>query len=1035
MSNNIKYWRGEEELNRDARFLASQKNEFNESLPLDEVLSEDGFEMNSNRRDFLKYFGFSVTAVTLAACYKTNVRHAVPYLVKPEEVTPGVANYYRSTCGACSVGCGIEVKVREGRPIKVDGSRDSAISGGGLCAMGQASILSLYDTERLANPLHLGAESKDWSELDASIKAKLDSISTSGKGIAIVSGTVHSPSTLKSIADFTAAYPGTKHVMYDAVSYSGMLDANLADFGTRAIPSYDFSKANVIVSFAADFLGTWVSPVEFAKAYGAKRRPDAEGGMNQHFQFESALSMTGTNADHRFPMKMSEERVYLSSLYNYMAQKAGATQMPVVKQGELAGNALKSAAEALWNAKGSSLVISGSNDKVCQQLVNAINALLGNYGSTLNMAQYSKQHQGSDADLEAVKKGLNDKTIGAVIFYGTNPVYNRGQEWTAAIASAELSISFASNKEETATACQYVCPDNHYLESWGDAEPHNGLFQLSQPTITNVFNTRQAQVSLLTWAGALPQTDADPFAKKGILSQKFEAAPYYLYVVNNWKSQGIGADAWTKALEMGLISGTSAAGNTAYLGNAVALASEVSSKAGSGLEMAVYSGVGVRDGAHGNNPWLHEMPDPVSKVTWDNYVALPKSLAAELGIKERDTVNIKAGGVEYQNVPALVQPGQANGTVAMAVGYGRTAAGKVGGSVEKGFDTIGFNAFAMGGGVSSTLTGVEISKGEATYHLAQTQTHHSIEGRDIVRETTLGEYKKNPKAGNDKAATHVYTIWEKRDYRKDGSPNHLWGMAIDLNACTGCGSCVVSCSIENNVPVVGRDEIRLRREMHWIRIDRYYSFVSAEASMTREDDVKAADASNKGEYSHWENVQVIHQPMMCQHCAQAPCETVCPVLATTHSSEGLNQMTYNRCIGTKYCGNNCPYKVRRFNWFRYNDNDAFDFHFNNPLGKMVINPDVTVRTRGVMEKCSFCVQRIQEGKLKAKRDGKSPNDVQVETACQRACPSNAIVFGDLHNPESEISKLYRNERGFRVLDEINVQSSVTYMTKVRNTNA
>jgi len=428
------------------------------------------------------------------------------------------------------------------------------------------------------------------------------------------------------------------------------------------------------------------------------------------------------------------------------------------------------------------------------------------------------------------------------------------------------------------------------------------------------------------------------------------------------------------------------------------------------------------------------MPDPVSKVTWDNYVALPKSLASELGVNERDTVNIKVGGVEYQNVPAMVQPGQANGTVAMALGYGRTAAGKVGGSVEKGFDTIGFNAYNLGGGISTTLTGVEISKGEGSYHLAQTQTHHSIEGRDIVRETTLGEYKKNPKAGNDKAATHVYTIWEKRDYRKDGSPNHLWGMAIDLNACTGCGSCVVSCSIENNVPVVGRDEIRLRREMHWIRIDRYYSFVSAEASMTRENDVKAADASNKGEFSHWENVQVIHQPMMCQHCAQAPCETVCPVLATTHSSEGLNQMTYNRCIGTKYCGNNCPYKVRRFNWFRYNDNDAFDFHFNNPLGKMVINPDVTVRTRGVMEKCSFCVQRIQEGKLKAKRDGKSPNDVQVETACQRACPSNAIVFGDLHNPESEISKLYRNERGFRVLDEINVQSSVTYMTKVRNTS-
>ncbi len=1034
MSNNMKYWKGEEELNRDARFLAAQKNEFNESLPLDEVLSEDGFELNSNRRDFLKYFGFSVTAVTLAACYKTNVRHAVPYLVKPEEVTPGVANYYRSTCGACSVGCGIEVKVREGRPIKVDGSADSPISGGGLCAAGQASILSLYDTERLANPLHLGAEAKDWSELDNGIKAKLASISQSGKGIAVVSGTVHGPTTLKAISDFTAAYPTAKHVMYDAVSYSGMLDANAADFGTRAIPRYDFSKANVIVSFAADFLGTWVSPVEFSKAYGKKRRPDAEGGMNQHFQFESALSMTGTNADHRFPMKMSQERLYLSSLYNYLAQKAGATQMPVVKQGELAGNALKSAAEALWNAKGASIVVSGSNDKVSQQLVNAINVLLGNYGSTLHMDQHSKQHQGSDSELAAVLKGLNDKSIAAVIFYGANPVYNRGQEWQAAIAKAELSVSFAASKDETATVCQYVCPDSHYLESWSDAEPQAGVYHLGQPTITRVFNTRQAQLSLLTWSGAAPQIDADPFAKKGILSQKFEADPYYIYLANNWKSQGLNEAAWTKALEMGVVSGTASAASMAYSGNAVALASEVASvKADNGIELNFYAPVGVRDGAHGNNPWLHEMPDPVSKVSWDNYVALPKSLASELGIKERDTVNIKAGELMYQNVPALIQPGQANGTLAMALGYGRTAAGKVGGSVEKGFETIGFNAFNLGGGTSTVVGNVEITKGDAQYHLAQTQTHHSIEGRDIVRETTLDAFKKNPKAGNDKAATHVYTIWEKRDYRKDGSPNHLWGMAIDLNACTGCGSCVVSCSIENNVPVVGRDEIRLRREMHWIRIDRYYSFVSEESTMTREADIATADAANKGEYSHWENVQVIHQPMMCQHCAQAPCETVCPVLATTHSSEGLNQMTYNRCIGTKYCGNNCPYKVRRFNWFRYNDNDAFDFHFNNPLGKMVINPDVTVRTRGVMEKCSFCVQRIQEGKLKAKRAGKSPNEVQVETACQRACPSNAIVFGDLHNPESEISKLYRNERGFRVLDEINVQSSVTYMTKVRNT--
>jgi len=581
------------------------------------------------------------------------------------------------------------------------------------------------------------------------------------------------------------------------------------------------------------------------------------------------------------------------------------------------------------------------------------------------------------------------------------------------------------------------------LESWNDSEPVSGTFHFTQPTISNVFNTRQAQESLLTWANALPSAESDTLKSKGILSQKPSADAYYLFIKNNWMATVGSESAFNKCLELGFYQATPATGLAAYAGNVTLLADAVTKSGKSnGIDLVLYQSVGMRDGASGNNPWLYELPDPVSKVCWDNYVAIPKSLASKLGINEDDTVNIEINGVKLNNVPALVQPGQANNTVSLAVGFGRTHAGKVGGSIEKGFSSVGVNAYGL---VSTTnrnmvISDVKITKGDETYHLAQTQTHHSIEGRDIVRESTFEAWKKNPKAGNDKAKTHVYTIWEKRDYRKDGSPNHLWAMAIDLNACTGCGSCVVSCSIENNVPVVGRDEIRLRREMHWIRIDRYYSFANSHKDqfdgakyITREKQIASVDSQDKGDFSHWENVNVIHQPMMCQHCAAAPCETVCPVLATTHSSEGLNQMTYNRCIGTKYCGNNCPYKVRRFNWFRYNDNDAFDFHFNNPLGKMVINPDVTVRTRGVMEKCSFCVQRIQEGKLKAKREGKSMQEVEVKTACQKACPSNAIVFGDLHNENSEVSKLYKNERGFGVLEELNVQSSVMYMTKIRNT--
>lgn len=385
MSNNIKYWKGEDELTKNPSFLAAQRNEFHDDIPLDEVFNEEGVELQANRRDFLKYFGFSVTAVALAACYKTPIRNAVPYLVKPEDVTPGVANYYRSTCGACSTACGIEVKVREGRPIKVDGSVDSPISQGGTCAVGQASILSLYDNERLANPLSNGSEQTDWSALDSEVSAKLKSIVAANGKIALVSGSVHSPSTLKAIEAFKGAYPTTEHVSYDAVSYAGILDANAADFGKRALPTYKFDIAKVIVSFGADFLGTWISPVEFSKGHTINRQPNAEGGMSKHIQFESTLSMTGTNADHRFPMRASQEALYVATLYNYIAVGTGARQIPVPQQGELAGNSIKKTADALLKAKGTSLVISGSNNTEIQQIVNGINMLLGSYGTTIDM--------------------------------------------------------------------------------------------------------------------------------------------------------------------------------------------------------------------------------------------------------------------------------------------------------------------------------------------------------------------------------------------------------------------------------------------------------------------------------------------------------------------------------------------------------------------------------------------------------------------------------------------------------------------------
>jgi len=1044
------YWKGEDELLRTKEFLAAQKNEFNEALPLDEVFSENNMGLSANRRDFLKFFGFSVAAVSLAACNTAPIRNVVPYIVKPEEITPGVANYYNSTCGACSTACGITVKTREGRPIKIDGNINSPISKGAVCATGQASILSLYDTERLAGPLEKD-EPIEWTKLDEEITSQLTSIVAAGGKIAIVSGTIHSPSSLEAIKDFTTKFTTTSHITYDAVSYSGMLQANKDSFGKAVIPSYKFENANVVVSFGADFLGTWLSPVEFTKAWSAKRKVEGTDKVLKTIVFESNLSLTGSNADYRFPMKTSNEAIYVVGLYNELAQLAGVSQIAMAKSGELAGGAVKQTAQRLWAEKGNSIVISGSNNTAIQSVINGINILLGNYSTTINIENHSNQYKGIDADFFQFANDLKAGTYQAVLFWNANPVYNSPLSETIVegLKKTRISVSFSGTKDETAKLCRYIAPDNHFLESWNDSEPQAGVYQLSQPTISPVFKTRQVQESLLSWAAALPLNENDPFAKKGIYSQKNTASPYYIYIKNVWmKTANVNDELFNKSLhDGGIFNAAKPAMMPSFAVNLNALVSNLEANIGAGnaIDLILYQNISVRDGSLSNNPWVQETPDPISKVTWDNFVSLPKALAEKEGIKNGDLVNITVKNQTINSLPVFVQPGQSNQTIGLALGYGRM--GKVG---EKGlFDSIGKNAFPLvsvsNNSFGYVISGVKIVKALGNYELAQTQTHHSIEGRAIVKETTLEEYKKDPTAGNNEKKPHLYTLWQTMDYKKDGAPNHHWAMAIDLNACTGCSACVVSCSIENNVPVVGRAEVRRRREMHWLRIDRYFAFedkknlVDSKDSqfegdfITKEKGLAIADEKAKGsEFEHWENVKVLHQPMMCQHCGQAPCETVCPVLATTHSSEGLNQMTYNRCIGTKYCANNCPYKVRRFNWFRYNDNDDYDFHFNNDLGKMVINPDVTVRTRGVMEKCSMCVQNIQAGKTKAKREKRTLVDGEVKTACQKSCPANAIVFGDVNDVNSEVRKLFLNERSYRVLEELNTQNAVKYLTKVRD---
>ncbi|WP_443945842.1 TAT-variant-translocated molybdopterin oxidoreductase [Pedobacter sp. AW1-32] len=1005
MESNKKYWKGLEEYNNTPDFVKNNKNEFAEPLPIEDVLNEAGLSTVTPRRDFLKALGFGLGAVTLAACQSTPLKKSIPYLVKPEEVTPGIPNYYTSSFNGQS----ILVKTREGRPIKIEPNPNAGEFNCGTDARAQASVLDLYDVSKLKAPAFVkdgNAEETTWAKLDAFVKDGLTKAQASGKKIRIVASTVNSPSTNAVIAQFIAKYPAAKLVQYDAVSYTGIIQANQNSFGKAVLPKYNFDKADLIVSINADFLGTWISGEEYTSQYTANRNYKSleNKKMSRHIQFESGMSLTGTNADTRIPIKLSEEGPVLIALYNAITGAAlpGAT----LGNNTTADKVVKLAAKELLQAKGKALVVCGSNDVSTQILVNAINAAISSYGTTIDLDNPCFLYAGNDAEFNGLVAEMSRGEVGAVLFLNSNPAYDFAnvQAFKDALAKVTTKVSFSDRADETASLCDAVAINHNYLESWGDANAYEGYYSIVQPTIHPVFNSRQAEESLLTWADA-------------------PVKEYYQFVRSNWESKmlpAIGMN-WEDVLDKGVVKvAAKPAAAYSFTLSLTAVAASIlnSSKALSkDIQLQVYENVPMRDGKLANNAFLQELPDPVSKVTWDNYVALAPKTAEGLKVSEFDVVTVKGSNGYSVDLPVLIQPGQAQGTASIAVGYGRTKVGKAG-------DNVGKNAFPFVSFVNGTMqyaTTVTITPTGATYELAQTQTHHSFEGRAVIKEASFKEYLKNPSAGNHKGDHKDYDLWDQ--YEK---PGNSWVMAIDLNACTGCGSCIVACNVENNIPVVGRDEVRRRREMHWIRIDRYYSYETPEGDVTKEKEI--------AKLSDLDHVSVVHQPMLCQHCDHAPCETVCPVLATVHSSEGLNQMAYNRCVGTRYCANNCPYKVRRFNWFNYWNDSRFDNYLNNEFTQLVLNPDVTTRSRGVMEKCSMCVQRIQAGKLEAKMEKRPLKDGDIKMACQEACSANAIIFGDANDPNSEVSKALRSERIYYVLEEINVKPGIGYMTKIRNTD-
>ncbi len=789
-------------------------------------------------------------------------------------------------------------------------------------------------------------------------------------------------------------------------------------------PNYDFSKAETIVAVGADFLGDWQGG-GYDAGYAKGRIPE-EGKMSRHIQFEANMTLSGANADKRIPATPSQQKAVLAALYGYVSGGSSTSDLP-----SNIDDAVVKAATQLRNAGSGAVVVSGIPDDDAQALVLAINEALGS--DVMDSDNPRMIRQGNAEQVNALVEEMQNGNVGAVLMAGVNPVYSlpNGKEFAEALAAVEVAVDFAMKPDETAILCKYVAATPHYLESWGDIQYTENQFGLMQPTINPLFDTRQFQDCLLKW------TDNDN--------------SYYQYIRETWDGS---IDSWNNALHDGIFEasapeGTSSEASEVSGVSASAAAGRLSqNEEGDGLELTLFTNTALGDGQQANNPWLQEMPDPITRASWDNYLTVSKADAESLGLENENVsngalngsyVNITVGDTVLKNVPVLIQPGQAKGSVGLALGYGK----KEGVQSEM---QVGVNAYSLYKDLKSVQR-VSLEKVPGMHEFACVQLHNTLMGRgDIVKETTLEifntkdvhEWNSIPEVSLDHIEKEVTSpevdMWEGFDR----SIGHHFNLSIDLNACTGCGACVIACHAENNVPVVGKSEVRRSRDMHWLRIDRYYSSEENFREDLEKKENIAGLGSSLSEFGELEepadNPQVIFQPVMCQHCNHAPCETVCPVAATSHGRQGQNQMIYNRCVGTRYCANNCPYKVRRFNWFNYAKNEEFDYHMNNDLGRMVINPDVTVRSRGVMEKCSMCMQKTQKTILDAKRDGREIKDGEFHTACSAACDKGAMVFGDINDKEAEIVKKKEDDRMYHLLEYLGTKPNVMYQTKIRNTS-
>ena len=952
------------------------------------MTNENIHNISTSRRDFLKFLGFSTAVAALAGC-EGAVHKTIPYVIQPESIVAGEANYY-ATCIADGFDfASVLVKTREGRPIAVLRNPE-AKAGGAVNARILASVLSLYDEHRNPSPtLSQGGEL--WQQLDTKAITALEKAKTEGKQIVMLSQTLASPSSYALIELLKEKYPTFKLVEYDTISEEATLRAFEKRCGLRAMPDYDFSKAKLIVSFDADFLGDW-NGGGYEAGYAQGRIPSKANGMSRHIQLEANLSLTGANADERIVLTPQQLKVALAQFYIFLTEYQTSHSEDLSAE---INEKLKAIADEVKKAGSDAVIVTGIDKDNAQELTFALNKRLKSK-SFIPETPILTRKGDVTWKFKPLLTDMNEGKVGVLFINNLNPLYSlpNAEAFAAGLKKVPFSVSFAMRADETAQQTTLWAPQPHYLESWGDVEFKYGHYGLMQPCIRPLFNTKQWQDCFLQWIG--------------------HKESYYDFIKAHWENHILKGFPWEQALHDGTFVDNEkrfdfeqqeeerlSLFRTKESFTDISISQLLISQTESPFELTLYTSTALGDGQQANNPWLQELPDPIHRTTWDNFLTMHPTDAQTLGIENWHTADgaldghqakISANGKSII-APVLITPAQAQGSVGLALGYGR----KAGIQTEM---QIGVNAFPLYKDHCKDQ-GVQIEKADGTHEFACLQLQNELVGRkNILKEISL-----------DTFLNSSVEVWNPKHpkTKKELTTPHHFKLSIDLNACTGCAACVIACHAENNVPVVGKEEVRRSRDMHWLRIDRYES---------RENEQRC----------------VGFQPVMCQHCNNAPCETVCPVIATAHGQQGQNQMAYNRCVGTRYCANNCPYKVRRFNWFQYSENKQFNYNMNNEIGRMVLNPDVTVRSRGVMEKCSLCIQNTQAVILKAKREGRAvaPGEFNNVVACAAACNTGAMVFGDANEEGSKIAQLSASDRMYQLLAELNTDPNVVYQVKVRN---